>query len=248
MRLSLSVVSHGQAGLVALLLDDLAATVDPRDMEVILTVNVPEPLDLSGRPYPFAFRVVRNVRRRGFGANHNAAFALARGRFFAVVNPDIRLHGDPFPALCHAAAEPSVGAAAPLVLSPSGAVEDSARRFPTPASLMRKLLLGSHGPDYPIAGPRVAPDWVAGMFMVFSRDAYAAVSGFDERYFLYYEDVDLCWRLRRAGYNVVMLPSVRVVHDARRDSHRRLGHLRHHLAGMTRFFGRRLFSPRRGGI
>lgn len=241
MNVSVSVVSHNQASLVSLLLEDLAA-IDPPVLEVILTSNIPEPLEPLERNYPFELRIVRNTRRKGFGANHNAAFAIARGSCFAVLNPDIRLRDDPFPALCSAAAEPGIGVAAPLVLSPAGSVEDSARRFPTPASLGRKLLTGSQGPDYRIAGARIAPDWVAGMFMVFGREPYAAVSGFDESYFLYYEDVDLCWRLRRAGYEVALLPAVHVVHDARRESHRRLGRMRHHLIGMARFLTRRAFS------
>jgi N-acetylglucosaminyl-diphospho-decaprenol L-rhamnosyltransferase len=238
MNLSVSVVSHGQASLVSPLLEDLAALGSP-DFEVILTSNIPEPLEALTRPYPFELRVVRNTRRKGFGANHNAAFAVARGSFFAVLNPDIRLRDDPCPALCSAAAEPGVGVAAPLVLSPAGSIEDSARRFPTPASLAVKLFTGSQSPDYRVATARIAPDWVAGMFMVFGREPYAAVSGFDESYFLYYEDVDVCWRLGRAGYAVALLPEVQVVHDARRDSRHRLGRMRHHLAGMARFLARR---------
>ena len=237
-NLSISVVSHGQAALVSQLLNDIAA-IGCHDLEVILTINVPEPLDLVAAAFPFPLRIVHNLHRKGFGANHNAAFAIARGRFFAVLNPDIRMRVDPFPALCTAAAEPGIGAAAPLVLSPNATVEDNARRFPTLASLARKSMFGSHGPDYPMAGSRVTPDWVAGMFVVFAEAAFASVSGFDERYFLYYEDVDLCWRLRRAGYGIVLLPAVQVIHDARRDSHRRLGHLRHHLASMARFLVRR---------
>jgi N-acetylglucosaminyl-diphospho-decaprenol L-rhamnosyltransferase len=234
LNLSVSVVSHGQAALVSQLLEDLAA-IGSSDFEVILTINVPEPLELRVENYPFPLRIVRNTHRKGFGANHNAAFAIAQGRFFAVLNPDIRIRIDPFPALCAAAAEPGVGVAAPLVLSPRGDIEDNARRFPTLVSLARKLMLGSHGPDYPIASARVSPDWVAGMFMVFVREAFASVSGFDERYFLYYEDVDLCWRLRRSGHDVRLLPPVRVVHEARRASHRDVGHMRLHLRSMLRF-------------
>ena len=234
MNLSVSVVSHGQAALVSQLLDDLAA-VRSSDLEVILTVNVPERLELRAERYPFPLRVEYNSRRKGFGANHNAAFAVARGRFFAVLNPDIRMRDDPFGALCTAAAQPGVGVVVPLVLSPAGTVEDSARRFPTPVSLARKLLFGSHGTDYPIADALVTPDWVAGMFMVFAREAFDAVSGFDERYFLYYEDVDLCWRLRRSGYDVRLLPRVAVTHDAQRTSRRRLSYARMHLRSMLRF-------------
>ena len=242
MKVSVSIVSHGQAALVGKLLDDLTRLA-PDGIEVIVTENVPEGLDLSRHAFPFEVTMVRNPKRKGFGANHNAAFARAGGKFFAVLNPDIRLLDDPFPSLCEAAAEQGIGVAAPVVLSPAGAVEDSARRFPTPAALVRRLLIGSHGKDYPIVGARIAPDWVAGMFMLFSRGSFEAVSGFDEHYFLYYEDVDLCWRLREAGLVAAVVTGARVVHDARRDSHRKLTYLRHHLAGMFRFLLRRSRSP-----
>lgn len=58
------------------------------------------------------------------------------------------------------------------------------------------------------------PDWVGGMFMVFRRDIYALLGGFDQKFFLYYEDVDLCARIRLLGLRVVMIPSVRATHLA----------------------------------
>lgn len=237
-KLTVSVVSHGQAQLVSKLLHDLCAT-DTSAMEVIVTINVPEPVECLTASYPFELRILHNDVRKGFGANHNAAFAAARGAFFAVVNPDIRLHADPFPALCAAAAEPRIGVAAPLVLSPAGTVEDSARPFPTPISIACKLFGRPAPADLPVIAGRIHPDWVAGMFMVYRREAYARVNGFDERYFLYYEDVDICWRLQRAGLAPVVVTGASVVHDARRESHRKLGYLRHHAVGMLRFFARR---------
>ena len=241
MNFSVSVVSHGQILLVSKLLEDLAAMAS-RDFEVILTLNVSEAFEPEVKGYPFPLRIIRNAQPKGFGANHNAAFAIARGRFFAVLNPDIRIPSDPFPALCAAASQPGVGVAAPLVVSPDGSIEDSARHFPTLASLASKLARGNPGHDYPMTDERISPDWVAGMFMVFVREAFASVSGFDERYFLYYEDVDLCWRLRHSGLSVQCLPSVQVVHGAQRASRRNLRYMRLHLQSMVRFLLRTRFG------
>src|SRR5207247_11368399 len=55
-------------------------------------------------------------------------------------------------------------------------------------------------------------DWVAGTFMVVRRDAFASIGGFDEGYFMYVEDVDLCWRLGRRGWHVAYEPAARVMH------------------------------------
>ena len=92
-----------------------------------------------------------------------------------------------------------MAAAGPLVQDPGGKAEDSARRFPTAAGLLRKLVTTPSGPDYPLDAGPIEVDWVAGMFMVFSADAFRAVSGFDERFFLYYEDVDICRAPARHG-------------------------------------------------
>ncbi|MEO8159499.1 MAG: glycosyltransferase, partial [Betaproteobacteria bacterium] len=178
---------------------------------------------------------IRNASPTGFGANHNAAFTECANAYFCVLNPDVRLDGNPFPALVAELAAANVGVAAPKIMSPTGAIEDSARRFPTSGFLVRKLFGQTSGLDYEIGQATISPDWVAGMFMLFRAPVFAELHGFDERYFLYYEDVDLCRRLRKHGYDVRLVPSVRVVHDARRDSHRSLRHLRWHLASLLRF-------------
>jgi GT2 family glycosyltransferase len=103
-----------------------------------------------------------------------------------------------------------------------------------------KLLVEKRKPDYPVgAGPQRV-DWLAGMFIMFRREAFDAVGGFDEAYFLYYEDVDICQRLqRRRGSRAIWDPRAEVVHDARRASRRDLRLARHHATSLLRF----LFSP-----
>ncbi len=82
-------------------------------------------------------------------------------------------------------------------------------------------------------------DWVAGMFMLFRSDAFRAARGFDERFFLYYEDVDLCRRLRRLGHSCVFQPEASVIHDARRASRRNLRLMGIHAASAVRYLVRR---------
>ena len=240
---SVSVVSHGQGALVRALLADLDAHCADA-IEVLLTMNVPESLPVEPAGFHFPLRVLNNREAKGFGANHNAAFRESQKEFFCVLNPDIRLRADPFGPLTARLRDPAVGVAAPLVRNPAGGIEDSARRMPTPLSILRKALFGAGGPDYAIGTADLHPDWVAGMFMLFRRETFAAIGGFDERYFLYYEDVDLCTRLALAGKRVVYCPAVEAIHDARRESHRSLRYLRHHLASMLRFFGSASFRRR----
>jgi len=233
--ISISIVSHGHGPLLASLLDDLRR-LRPTGLEVILTLNIEESLPFDLHAFPFPIELVQNERPKGFAANHNAAFSLAGGSYFCVLNPDIRLEADPFPALLDELKNRSVAAAAPLILGPDGSVEDSARPFPTPASTLRKALGFAPKRYYEIGSESLSPDWVAGMFLLMRKDVFAEVGGFDAGYHLYYEDVDLCARLRLRGYDIRLVPRARAVHFARRESRRNPRYLFWHLRSMSRYF------------
>ena len=240
----LSVVSHGHGHLVPALLNDLREHCAKEDLRLTLTVNDGSPMGIHPASFPFPIEVVVNKTPRGFSANHNAAFARwPRLPYFCVVNPDIRLHADPFAALRRAVGEePTLGVVAPLVEDPDGRLEDSARRLPTPWSILGKALGVGWGPQYRFGRGRQPVDWLAGMFMFFPSSVFTRLNGFDDRHFLYYEDVNICCRLQLAGYVALVEPAVRVVHQARRASHRDPKHLYWHLASMLRFFTSPLFA------
>lgn len=239
--LSVSIVSHGQGALVASLLSDLCLPGwhGNYKFEVIVTLNIPEAEDWLVGPFPFPVTVLKNERPRGFGANHNRAFAAAAGETFAVVNPDIRLVDFRIEPLIAALRAGTAGACGPLVLAPGGTLEDSARRWPTVARLVRSRLRRGTGIDYVQANEPLTVDWIAGMFMLFTATAYRAVGGFDERYFMYYEDVDICRRMWRSGREVLWVGSTALVHDASRASRRNLRHLRWHVSSLLRFLADR---------
>lgn len=223
------------------LLADLDRHCKPHSLEILLTLNLAETLPFKVDDFSFPIIVIRNPAPLGFAANHNQAFAKASGQFFCVVNPDIRLNENIFPALLNCLQDTSVGVAAPLVVGEQGEIEDSARRFPTPFKILCKAFGGCRGSDYAVKNEMIFPDWVGGMFMLFRRETFAQVGGFDERYFLYYEDVDLCARLTLQEYKVALCPTAQVVHYAQRSSHRKLKYLKWHLTSMMRFFCSRPF-------
>ncbi len=248
--ISISVVSHGQGTLVSEALADLAHFVDSVPIEVILTTNIPEQLPFAVDDFPYPVRNVENASPKGFGANHNAAFRLAKEKWFCVMNPDIRMPENPFPLLIEEIERQQAAVIAPAVLSPEGKIEDSIRRFPTPCSLAGKMLGRGDG-RYPFAvgGETFSADWVGGMFMLFRAEDYQRVGGFDEGFFLYYEDVDICTRLWQAGRRVLACPKVQVVHDARRTSRRDFRYMRWHAASMARYLGKHwLRLPKTGGL
>jgi N-acetylglucosaminyl-diphospho-decaprenol L-rhamnosyltransferase len=233
----LSIVSHGQNSLVNELLRDIGRHC-ASDVSLVLTQNIPEEVSFCREALPAPVHIIRNERPKGFGANHNAAFVGCKSRYFCVMNPDLRLAADPFPMLLETLGHSTAAVAGPLVRTPAGALEDSARRFPTVNVLLKKMLGSPCAPDYPHDAGPVPADWVAGMFMLFCSDAYRAIGGFDERYFLYYEDVDICRRVRKIGRLVYYDPRVTVIHDARRASRRNPRLALHHLASALRFLRR----------
>lgn len=240
--LHVSIVSHGQGALVRDLLRDLAAD-GSAGLAVTLTLNVPELLAFDPAQSPFPLSVVHNASPRGFGANHNAAFSRSAGEgYFCVANPDVRLRPGVLARLQDTlAAHPSAAVAGPRVRNQAGRVQNSARRLPHPSRILRRILRALPPLDYPLGTGWRQADWVAGMFMVFPARIFAELGGFDERYFLYYEDVDLCCRARLAGYDVLLDEGACVTHDGLWDSHRDPRYLRWHLASMARFFTSRVY-------
>lgn len=242
-KIHLSVVSHGQGHLVHKLLEDLKSINVADTLHVTLTLNIDEILPFTPISFPFPIEVTINSVPKGFGANHNAAFIRNQkdSAFFCIVNPDIRLNHNPFPALLACIENLNIGLAAPVVVSEDGEIEDSARRFPTPFKILCKAFGLCKGPDYVVRNERIFPDWVGGMFMLFTREVFEELNGFNERYFLYYEDVDLCARLRLLGYELVLCPTAKVVHNAQRSSHKNLKYLKWHFTSMLRFFCSKIF-------
>lgn len=237
--ISVSIVSHGQGDLVEEVLADLARFSDSLQFEIILTQNIPEQLPLSGKDFPYPVRVVENASPMGFGANHNAAFQLANGSWFCVLNPDIRMPTNIFSILLDEIERQQAAVIAPIVFSPTGQVEDSVRRFPTPLSLAGKMFGRGDGRySFVVGDEAFAADWVGGMFMLFRAEDYRHVGGFDERFFLYYEDVDICARLWKAGRRVLVCPRAQVIHDARRSSRRELRYMRWHAGSLARYLGK----------
>jgi GT2 family glycosyltransferase len=234
-NVTVSVVSHHQLGLVKALLDDLAIFAT-NEVEVVLTLNLNEQLTIDIKSYPFLIKIIRNNKAKGFGANHNQAFTFCDTPYFCIINPDIRLLTSPFSILISELEKHSAALIAPKVINPEGGVEDSVRKFPTPFSILKKIVFRKQKADYPTDNIIINPDWVGGMFMLFKSEKFNAIGGFDERYFLYYEDVDICRSLHEIGNSIIYSPSTFVIHEARRSSHKSIKYLKWHLKSMLLFF------------
>lgn len=240
-------MSHNQGELLLQIFEDLARLCSKVPIEVFLTKNVPEVLPFDTSIFTFPVVVIENLNPKGFGANHNAAFHHAKGEWFCVMNPDVSLLENPFPTLLEEATLRKPAVIAPVVLDVTGKIEDSIRYFPKLSGLLVKLF-GQDNSPYPVSlgEESFVADWVAGMFMLFRSEDFWVVDGFDENFFLYYEDVDICARLWKGGRAVLACPKVQIVHDARRASRTDFRYMKWHMVSMARYFWKYLgHSPRK---
>lgn len=230
--IAVSVVSHGHAHLLKRLVESLLAF--PQVTRVLLTFNIPEqePVFTDSR-----VEVIRNSVKKGYGANNNAAFAYCKEPYFCVLNPDVIFNENPFPGLIKEMQRHQAAIAAPMVVNERGEIEDSVRKFPTLFSLVKKALKIDDGRiSFKPGAPAFNADWVGGMFMLFSSDMFRVLKGFDEKYFMYYEDVDICVRVWKSGQKVIACPSSSVVHAAGRKSRYSPQHIFWHGRSLWRFF------------
>lgn len=182
--------------------------------------------------------VLRRSGNSGFAAAVNEGVSRTTGSLVAVLNPDIRFETDDVTArLAEHFAKPRVGLVAPALVLPDGTLQDSAREVPMPVDL---LLRRWRRKDHGSVSPAIASDvpWVVGACIILRRSAFEDIGGFDRRFLLYFEDVDLCVRLRDRKWSVLVDPAVTVSHYHRAASRRSLlgWSTRQHIRSALRFY------------
>jgi N-acetylglucosaminyl-diphospho-decaprenol L-rhamnosyltransferase len=229
---TVSIVSHGQLELVRPLLDQLDRFSTASIAKVVLTLNIPEPDALAGMAWRFPVERIENAAAKGFGANHNQAFRRCASDWFLVLNPDMRFDRDVLAPLL-ALAAPDAGLLTPRILEPGKTAPEQHRNIITPLEILTRRRAG-----YPIPA---APAWIPGLFMLFRSRAYAQVHGFDERFFMYGEDFDICARTQLAGWKLQVGEQLLARHDAQRASHSSKRHLYWHLTSLLKLWSSTAF-------
>lgn len=161
--------------------------------------------------------LLASAANRGFAAGNNLGLRLAQGDVFILLNTDVIVTGEQLQTLvAYLLSQPDLGAVSPGLRTLDGGPQAFAYGSqPSPFYLaargLRRLLRLGAMHDWGVASP-IEPDWISGACLAVRRAVYEQVGGLDERYFLYFEDVDWCVRIRRAGWRVVYNPAIQVVH------------------------------------
>ena len=255
LTLAISIVNYNSRDDLDRCLASLAMYPPAVDYKVWVIDNASaEPIaDLAKKYKDVTF--VFNTKNVGFTVANNAVIRRIESRYHIVANPDIVLTEGALDGLvAYCDAHPEVGVIAPRLTYADGSLQYSCRTFPTLTTFltrgffektmtgpMRRYLMA----DWDHASVRDV-DWILGCFLFMRRSAFDAIGGFDEGFFIYYEDIDLCYRMKRAGWRVVYYPLATITHAYKRASAEgfftKLKYI--HTKSAMRFFMKHLF--RRG--
>ena len=222
---SLIMLSFNTIELLRQSLSELIDAAQEIDAEIIVVDNASHDgsADMVEREFP-QVKLIRAQMNLGFAGGNNLGAKHARGDYLILVNSDAFIQpGSLARGLDRMRQQPRVGLAGGLLIGKDGQPEPSARCFPSPLNDLLSLTgLAARFPrsrffgrfDRTWADPQQPADvdWVPGAFCIVRRAAIDQTGFFDERYFLYYEEVDLCRRLRRSGWTIAYWPDLRAEH------------------------------------
>lgn len=230
--LDILIVNYNSAGVLKRCIQSIESNRDSFAIRVFVWDNhSSERVDSVAREFPNVNLTV-SPRNIGFSAGINALFKKSQAPYVVVLNPDCIVKQGLFKlSLDFFRDHPDVGVLGPKILNDDGTVQGSARSFPTPLTSIfgRNSPIARIFPNNSITRANILTfdsdgrtpmevDWVSGACMVIRRDVMQAVGAFDERFFLYWEDTDLCRRIRDAGWKVVYLPEAEVIHSVGKSS------------------------------
>lgn len=222
---SIVIVSLNTRDLLRECLQSIALAGTSASVEILVVDNHSRDgsADMIEREFP-SVHLIRSETNLGFAAANNAAFARARGRYVALLNSDAFLTDGVIDGLVDALDRaPWVGMAGVRLTGRNGEWQPSARQFPSTLNdvlaltglsmrFRRSRLFGRMDRTWADPAEAASVDWVPGAFAMIRGDVLRSVGFFDEDFFLYYEEVDLCRRIKDRGFDVRYLPQFRVIH------------------------------------
>lgn len=229
--LSVLIVNYQSGDYLASCLRSLAKGSITLDYDIFIINNdCPEDLTPILRLNLDRIRIIQNHSNRGFAAAINQGYMQSQGPLLLVLNPDVRIEQGALETLVATLeGHPDAGIVFPLLRNPDGSLQYSCRRFYTVKSLlMRRAPFQKFFANHPEIHHHLMADWDhqtlcevewgLGAAMLIRRAALDNMLLFDERFYLYFEDVDLCRRMWEKGWKVLYDPAAQMIHHHQRDS------------------------------
>ena len=185
--------------------------------EVIIVNNDEQPLDraIADIGGGFAVQILETGENIGFGRAHNAGFGRSQGDVVLFLNPDTRVLPGALQALLDVFEDQRIGIAGPLLVDSGGKIQpDCFGNIRTPLSTVGKKIFGRGAQPAGADGEIFETGWISGGAMLVRRDIFEKMGGFDENFFMYFEDVDLCLRVKKRGMLVAVNPKARIFHES----------------------------------
>ncbi len=244
--LSISIVSHGHGDMVLRLIKSLRDHEAEEDLEIIITENLLRESGFLNRFDDRPITKIVNDNIKSYAANHNQAFEKAKGEYFCILNPDVIFIEPVFQTLIDSIENGRADIVAPLVVNSMGEIQDSYRPLPTPFSILTRIAGLKQSQSSPPLDDPIFPDWLAGIILFMRWEIYSNLKGMDERYRMYFEDVDFSSRARIAGNMIMLDPSRKIVHDAQRSSRQIPSLALRHFSSGVRFYKSDVYKLVRG--
>lgn len=254
LSISISIVTFNSQSIIGKTVDSLLAHLpDPKAAEIFLVDNVSTDatlvtLNQLARRHP-SIEVIASPRNLGYGGGHNLAIRKADSQYHLICNPDITFHQDALtPMIAHLEAHPEIGILAPKVLNEDLSLQALNKRAPTvldlalrrffPGSLQRLFQARLNRYEMRDLGYELSYEvpFLSGSFLLVRTKILKEIQGFDEGFFMYFEDTDLCRRVQEIGYKTVYFPFVSVIHAWQRASHKNWKMMKIHIQSSIRYF------------
>lgn len=182
----------------------------PDNSEIIVVDN-----NSKEKPTSLKAKTILNDKNLGFAKAVNIGLKNAKGKYIFLLNPDTKISAEAINKMINFyESHKDTGIVAPKLISRNNVIQKSVRKFPTVFGAFKEYILNQKGEyDFYIPDKTSQVDVVVGACILIKKDLFKKIGGLSEKYFLYYEDIDLCRKVKRAGFKVYFLPDVEVFHQ-----------------------------------
>ena len=251
LEVTVSIVGHNQRNDIERLLPSVLLAAQSLLSEILIVDNRSNDgtCEFVRQHFP-EIEITYNPNIAGYGENHNMNLRKAKGRYFVIMNADMIVEPDIFATLRDFMDQhPDIGVASPKILNPDRTIQGLNKRYPTLLDLFLRGFLPK--PFQPLFQQRMDyyemrdvgydynydDSFLSGSFLFCKTDLLKSLGGFDESFFLYFEDVDLCRRVQRT-HRTAYCHETSVIHFWRRSSHKSLKWKKVFLKSAVRYFAR----------